>query len=253
MSATEKDVPAPVPRGIYVYPWLFVCERHGKRRASPGQLLGGTMSLLYSTVDGSYLRFFFFLNVYLCYKNTDASSPLRTLRRRPASAGEGYFASLPTSIVQVAWWGVRVGSWAGLGGGARRPSGWLDIAGWSCRIDLHLSRAARLGHLAKGRWSGEEGRGAAGRAGAILPIALGVVLARWGGAVGAPRSSQRLSAAPAAIRRPTRSSSPTAAAAGGPTVAPSSLGRWRAGRRRAPRREGGCGARSGASSHGAAA
>ena len=32
----------------------------------------------------------------------------------------------------------------------------------------------------------------AGRAGAILPIALGVVLARWGGAVGAPRSSQRL-------------------------------------------------------------
>ena len=40
----------------------------------------------------------------------------------------------------------------------------------------------------------------AGRAGAILPIALGVVLARWGGAVGAPRSSQRLSAA--AIRRP---------------------------------------------------
>ena len=44
----------------------------------------------------------------------------------------------------------------------------------------------------------------AGRAGAILPIALGVVLARWGGAVGAPRSSQRLSAAPAAIRRPTR-------------------------------------------------
>ena len=191
--------------------------------------------------------------MYLCYKNTDASSPLRTLRRRPASAGEGYFASLPTSIVQVAWWGVRVGSWAGLGGGARRPSGWLDIAGWSCRIDLHLSRAARLGHLAKGRWSGEEGRGAAGRAGAILPIALGVVLARWGGAVGAPRSSQRLSAAPAAIRRPTRSSSPTAAAAGGPTVAPSSLGRWRAGRRRAPRREGGCGARSGASSHGAAA
>ena len=35
----------------------------------------------------------------------------------------------------------------------------------------------------------------AGRAGAILPIALGVVLARWGGAVGAPRSSQRLRAA----------------------------------------------------------
>ena len=42
----------------------------------------------------------------------------------------------------------------------------------------------------------------AGRAGAILPIALGVVLARWGGAVGAPRSSQRLRAA--AIRRPAR-------------------------------------------------
>ena len=40
----------------------------------------------------------------------------------------------------------------------------------------------------------------AGRAGAILPIALGVVLARWGGAVGAPRSSQRLRAA--AIRIP---------------------------------------------------
>ena len=39
----------------------------------------------------------------------------------------------------------------------------------------------------------------AGRAGAILPIALGVVLARWGGAVGAPRPSQRLRAA--AIRR----------------------------------------------------
>ena len=35
----------------------------------------------------------------------------------------------------------------------------------------------------------------AGRAGAILPIALGVVLARWGGAVGAPRPSQRLRAA----------------------------------------------------------
>ena len=96
-----------------------------------------------------------------------------------------------------------MGSWAGLGGGARRPSGWLDIAGWSCRIDLHLSRAARLGHLAKGRWSGEEGRGAAGRAGAILPIALGVVLARWGGAVGAPRPSQRLRTATtaAALRR----------------------------------------------------
>ena len=136
----------------------------------------------------------FFPEGVSCYKNTDASSPLRTLRRRPASAGEGYFASLPTSIVQVAWWGVRVGSWAGLGGGARRPSGWLDIAGWSCRIDLHLSRAARLGHLAKGRWSGEEGRGMAGRAGAILPIALGVVLARWGGAVGAPRRSQLLGA-----------------------------------------------------------
>ena len=29
----------------------------------------------------------------------------------------------------------------------------------------------------------------AGRAGAILPIALGVVLARWGGAVGAPQPS----------------------------------------------------------------
>ena len=40
----------------------------------------------------------------------------------------------------------------------------------------------------------------AGRAGAILPIALGVVLARWGGAVGAPRPSQRLRAA--AIRIP---------------------------------------------------
>ena len=34
-----------------------------------------------------------------------------------------------------------------------------------------------------------------GRAGAILPIALGGVLARWGGAIGAPRSSQRLRAA----------------------------------------------------------
>ena len=33
----------------------------------------------------------------------------------------------------------------------------------------------------------------AGRAGAILPIALGVVLARWGGAVGAPQPSQRRS------------------------------------------------------------
>ena len=44
----------------------------------------------------------------------------------------------------------------------------------------------------------------AGRAGAILPIALGVVLARWGGAVGAPRSSQRLRAAaiPMAVCRP---------------------------------------------------
>ena len=30
-----------------------------------------------------------------------------------------------------------MGSWAGLGGGARRPSGWLDIARWSRRIDLH--------------------------------------------------------------------------------------------------------------------
>ena len=74
-----------------------------------------------------------------------------------------------------------MGSWAGLGGGARRPSGWLDIAGWSCRIDLHLSRAARRGHLAKGRGSGEEGRGGGGRAGAILRIAVGAVLARWGG------------------------------------------------------------------------
>ena len=30
-----------------------------------------------------------------------------------------------------------MGSWAGLGGGAHRPSGWLDIARWSRRIDLH--------------------------------------------------------------------------------------------------------------------
>ena len=42
----------------------------------------------------------------------------------------------------------------------------------------------------------------AGRAGAILPIALGVVLARWGGAVGAPRSSQRLRAAAIPMGRP---------------------------------------------------
>ena len=41
----------------------------------------------------------------------------------------------------------------------------------------------------------------AGRAGAILPIALGVVLARWGGAVGAPRSSQRLRTAMIAAAR----------------------------------------------------
>ena len=34
---------------------------------------------------------------------------------------------------------MRVGFWAGLGGGAHGPSGWLDIAGWSCRIDLHTS------------------------------------------------------------------------------------------------------------------
>ena len=165
-------------------------QRQGRRsRAQAG------LALLGITVGGCRDFISFFSGTCISYKNTDASSPLRTLRRRPASAGEGYFASLPTSIVQVAWWGVRVGSWAGLGGGARRPSGWLDIAGWSCRIDLHLSRAARLGHLAKGQWSGEEGRGMAGRAGVILPIALGVVLARWGGAVGAPRPSQRLRAA----------------------------------------------------------
>ena len=92
-----------------------------------------------------------------------------------------------------------MGSWAGLGGGAHGPSGWLDIAGWSCRIDLHPITCGSSGAVAPmdgGRVrSGEEGRGAAGRAGAILPIALGVLLARWGGAVGAPRPSQRLRAA----------------------------------------------------------
>ena len=199
------------------------------------------------------MAWIFFSGTRISYKNADTSPPLRTLRRRPASAGEGYCASLPTSIVQshggVCGWGPGRGSGAGRTG----PRGGSTSLGGRVESICTPSRAARLGHLANGRWSGEEGRGAAGRAGAILPIALGVVLARWGGAVGAPRSSQRLSAAPAAIRRPTRSSSPTAAAAGGPTVAPSSLGRWRAGRRRAPRREGGCGARSGASSHGAAA
>ena len=55
----------------------------------------------------------------------------------------------------------------------------------------------------------------AGRAGAILPIALGVVLARWGSAVGAPRSSQRLRARAASVPR----------GQSRPTVAPSSLGR----------------------------
>ena len=43
-------------------------------------------------------------------------TPRPTLRRRPDSAGEGHRASLPASIVQVAWWGVRVGSRAGLRG-----------------------------------------------------------------------------------------------------------------------------------------
>ena len=100
---------------------------------------------------------FFFLNAY-SYKNADTSPPLRTLRRRPASAGEGYRASLPASIVQVAWWGVRVGSWAGLGGGAHRPSGWLDIAGWSCRIDLHPIACGSSGALR--RWTVVGGGGA---------------------------------------------------------------------------------------------
>ena len=91
----------------------------------------------FSHVSSLLLSSFLFSVTRISYKNADTSPPLRTLRRRPASAGEGYCASLPASIVQVAWWGVRVGSWAGLGGGAHRPSGWLDIARWSRRIDLH--------------------------------------------------------------------------------------------------------------------
>ena len=60
--------------------------------------------------------FFFFLNVCVL-QETDTSPPQRTLRRRPASAGEGYCASLPTSIVQshggVCGWGPGRGSGAG--------------------------------------------------------------------------------------------------------------------------------------------
>ena len=37
----------------------------------------------------------FFSVTRISYKNADTSPPLRTLRRRPASAGEGYRASLP--------------------------------------------------------------------------------------------------------------------------------------------------------------
>ena len=59
----------------------------------------------------------FFSVTRISYKNADTSPPLRTLRRRPASAGEGYRASLPTSIVQshggVCGWGPGRGSGAG--------------------------------------------------------------------------------------------------------------------------------------------
>ena len=51
-----------------------------------------------------------------------------------------------------------MGSWAGLGGGAHRPSGWLDIAGWSCRIDLHPIACGSSGALR--RWTVVGGGGA---------------------------------------------------------------------------------------------
>ena len=51
-----------------------------------------------------------------------------------------------------------MGSWAGLGGGAHRPSGWLDIAGWSCRIDLHPITCGSSG--ASRQWTVVGGGGA---------------------------------------------------------------------------------------------
>ena len=100
---------------------------------------------------------FFFSVTRISYKNADTSPPLRTLRRRPASAGEGYRASLPTSIVQshggVCGWGPGRGSGAGRTGPRGGSTSLGGRVGSICTIACGSSGALR-------RWTVVGGGGA---------------------------------------------------------------------------------------------
>ena len=99
----------------------------------------------------------------ISYKNADTSPPLRTLRRRPASAGEGYRASLPTSIVQshggVCGWGPGRGSGAGRTGprgGSTSLGGRVESI---CTIACGSSGASRQGTVVGGGGARDGGAG----------------------------------------------------------------------------------------------